>query len=111
MASTTTLKLSDELKSRIATVAQASGKSPHAFMVEELEAQARLAEMRQSFINDALTSATKVDAGGVLDAMEEVHAHILKRTSGKSVKRPQPIVQSESRIPNPRRRPRAGFRS
>lgn len=104
MASTTSLKLSDELKSRIATVAQASGKSPHPFMVEALEAQARLAEMCQSFINDALTSATEVDAGGALYAMEEVHAYILKRTSGKSAKRPQPVVRAETRIQNPRKR-------
>lgn len=95
MASTTTLKLSDELKSRIASVAQASGKAPHAFMVEALEAQARLAEIRQSFINDAQTSAYEVDAGGALYAMEDVHAYIHKRTSGKAAKRPKAIVRSD----------------
>jgi predicted transcriptional regulator len=104
MASTTTLKLSDELKSRIASVAQASDKSPHAFMVEALEAQAHLAEMRQSFIKDALVSAEEVDAGGALYAMEDVHAYILKRTSGKSAKRPQPIIRPETCTPIPRKR-------
>lgn len=91
MAATTTLKLPEELKARIASAAQSSGKSPHAFMLEALEAQARLAEMRQSFIADAVASGAEVDAGGALYAMEEVQAYIVARTSGKAVKRPKPI--------------------
>jgi predicted transcriptional regulator len=38
MASTTTLKLSEELKIRIAAAAEAAGKTPHGFMVEALAA-------------------------------------------------------------------------
>lgn len=94
MATTTTLKLPEELKARIASAAQASGKSPHAFMVEALETQARLAELRQSFIDDAISSATKVDAGGTLYAMEDVQAYILARTSGKTAKRPKLIART-----------------
>jgi len=93
MAATTTLKLSEELKAHITSAAQASGKSPHAFMIEALEAQARLAEMRQSFIKDAIDSAAKVDAGGALYAMEDVQAYIRARTSGKAEKRPKPITR------------------
>ena len=91
MTATTTLKLPEELKARIASSAQASGKSPHAFMLEALEAQARLAEMRQSFIADAVASGAEVDAGGALYAMEDVQAYIVARTSGKAVKRPKPV--------------------
>lgn len=91
MATTTTLKLPEELKERIASAALASGKSPHAFMVEALEAQAHLAEMRQSFLADAVTSAAEVDAGGALYAMDDVHAYILARTSGKAAKRPKAV--------------------
>jgi predicted transcriptional regulator len=97
MASTTTLKLPEELKARITSAARAIGKSPHAFMVEALETQARLADLRQSFINDAVTSAAKVDAGGALYAMEDVQAYILTRTSGKSMKRPKPVARTGSR--------------
>jgi predicted transcriptional regulator len=97
MAATTTLKLPEELKERIASVAQASGRTPHAFMIEALEAQARLAEMRQSFINDAIASATEVDAGGALYAMEDVQAYILARTSGKTAKRPKPIARTDTK--------------
>ena len=97
MAITTTLKLSDELKSRIASVAEASGRTPHAFMVEALDTQARLVEMRQSFINDAIASAAEIDAGGTLYAMQDVHAYILARTAGKTVKRPKTTVRSDTK--------------
>lgn len=99
MAATTTLKLPDELKARIASAAQASGKSPHAFMVEALETQSRLAEMRQSFINDAIASAAEVDAGGALYAMEDVQTYILARTSGKTAKRPKPTARTDTQPP------------
>lgn len=97
MAATTTLKLPEELKARIASAAQASGKSPHAFMIEALEAQARMAEMRQSFIDDAIASAAEVDAGGALYAMEDVQAYILARTVGKTAKRPKPIARTDTK--------------
>jgi predicted transcriptional regulator len=97
MATTTTLKLPEELKARIASAAQASSKTPHAFMVEALEAQARLAEMRQSFINDAIASATEVDSGGALYTMEDVQAYVLARTAGKAAKRPKPIVRTDTK--------------
>lgn len=45
MSVTTTLKLPDELKARIAAAAEQTGKTPHAFMVETLQAQTDLAEM------------------------------------------------------------------
>lgn len=93
MAATTTLKLPEELKTRIAPLAKSAAKTPHAWMVEALEAQARLAEMRQSFINDALVSAAEVDAGGALYAMEDVHSYILARASGKTAERPKPITR------------------
>jgi predicted transcriptional regulator len=90
MASTTTLKLPEELKARIAPLAESADKTPHAWMVEALETQARLTEMRQSFINEALASAAEVDAGGALYAMQDVHQYIIKKAAGKSAKRPKP---------------------
>jgi predicted transcriptional regulator len=97
MAATTTLKLPEELKTRIAPLARSVAKTPHAWMVEALETQARLAEMRQSFINDALASAAEVDAGGSLYAMEDVHAYILARAAGKPAKRPKPVTRTAAK--------------
>lgn len=92
MASTTTLKLPEELKTRIAPLAKSASKTPHAWMVEALETQARLAEMRQSFIADALASAAEVDAGGPRYAMQDTHAYILAKAAGKPAKRPKPVT-------------------
>ena len=91
MGSTTTLKLPEPLKARIAPLADAAGKTPHAWMVEALEAQAALAEMREAFSAAAEASAAEVDAGGPLYAAEDVHAYIVARASGKAARRPKPI--------------------
>ena len=54
MASTTTLKLPEKLKARIASAAQATGKAPHALMIDALSTQMTLFERRQAFIASAI---------------------------------------------------------
>jgi predicted transcriptional regulator len=95
MTTSTTLKLPDELKARIAPLAKAAGKTPHAWMLEALAVHAGLTEMRRSFIEDALASAAEVDARGPLYAMEDVHRYIRARTAGQVVKRPRPIKRAK----------------
>lgn len=106
---TTTLKLADELKERIAPLAQASGQTAHAWMVAAIERQAALAEMHEQFIADAQTSAAEVDAGGALYAAEDVHAYIVARAAaiggGKKPARPKPQRSGPLRMkPAARRR-------
>jgi predicted transcriptional regulator len=81
MSSTTILRLTEDLKTRIALLADAAGKTPRAWMVEALEAQAALAEMREAFIADALASAAEVDAGGPLYVAADVRAYIVARAN------------------------------
>ena len=88
---TTTLKLSDDLKARIAPLAEAAGKTPHAWMVEALQAQVALADLRLEFIDEARHSAADIDAGGPVFAMEEVAAYLRGRLTGKREKRPGPV--------------------
>ena len=102
MTSSTTLKLPTELKARIASLAEASGKTPHAWMVEALEAQAALAEMRRAFLDDTIASAAEVDSGGPLYAMEDVHAYIRALVSGRTTKRPKPAKQAKKPASAPR---------
>jgi predicted transcriptional regulator len=96
VTTSTTLKLPDELRERIAPLAQSAGKTPHAWMIEALEAQAELAELRRSFLDDALRSAADIDAGGPLYAMEDMHAYIAERAAGRKAAHPKPLV-AESR--------------
>lgn len=94
MTTATTLKLPEDLKQRIAPLAEAAGKTAHAWMVEALERQADLAEAREAFLRDAEASAAEVDAGGALYAAEDVAAYLLARGAGKAATRPRRITKS-----------------
>jgi predicted transcriptional regulator len=92
MSSTTTLKLPPDLKARIAPLAAAAGKTPHAWMLDALQAQVALADLRQSFIDEARDSAATVDGGGPVFAMEDVAAYLRGRIAGEPVPKPSAVV-------------------
>jgi predicted transcriptional regulator len=79
---TTTLKLSDELKEQVTNAATALGMSPDAFMIEAIKqaihnAELRLASLAQG--NAAKKQTTKT--GKAYDA-REVHQHMRDRIHG-----------------------------
>jgi predicted transcriptional regulator len=89
--STTSLKLSDELKQRAVAAAAAQGMSPHAFMVQAIEQAATGAEQRARFVSDALSAREQtVRAGKGYDA-DEVHAYLKARAAGKKSTAPKPV--------------------
>ena len=90
MTATTTLKLPDALKSRIARIAEVEGKTPHAFMVEALQAQTELAERRREFVESALLARQEVAEYGLLYDADEVFSYLQDRLEGKQAKRPPP---------------------
>ena len=90
--STTTRKIPDALKVRIADAAQQAGKSAHEFMVEALEAETRRAEMRRDFVNSALKAEQDIVRYGEVYAMDAVHRHFSDKLAGKSRKRPKSTV-------------------
>lgn len=85
----TTLKLPEPLKARIAPLAAAAGQTPHAWMVAALSEQAELAERRERFVRDALVAAAEVDANGEVFAASEVHDYLRARLAGQTAARPQ----------------------
>jgi predicted transcriptional regulator len=84
---TTTPTLPDELKERIAPLAEASGQTPHACTVDALRRQAALGELREAFLRDAAAAAV-IDRGGPLYAADDVHAYLRPRAAGKCARRP-----------------------
>lgn len=94
MTTATTIKLPEDLRQRIAPLAEAAGKTPHAWMVEALERQAAMAEAREAFLRDAEASAAEIDAGGALYAAEDVAAYLLARGAGKAGTRPRRVTRS-----------------
>lgn len=85
----TTLKLSPELKDRVKAVTEGTGKSPHAFMVEAIETQTRLAERRRGFVADALEARRHALRTGKAYAFEDVKAYYTARAAGRPAKRPR----------------------
>jgi predicted transcriptional regulator len=109
MTTSTTIKLPEDLKQRIAPLAEAAGTTAHAWMVEALERQAAMAEAREAFLGDAEASAVEVDAGGALYAAEDVAAYLLSRAAGKAAARPRRVRKSATATkPTGARRRRQG---
>ena len=89
MTTSTTLKLPDELKERVAEAALAAGKSPHAFMLEAIELQTQLAERRRAFIKSALVAEQEVGQYGLVYDGDEVLSYLKTRLEGRKAVRPR----------------------
>ena len=90
MGTSTTLKLNEALKARIVALAAEAGTSPHAFMLEALEAQTAIAERRREFVRAALNAEEEVARYGVVYSADEVHRYLQLRLAGKRTRRPKP---------------------
>jgi len=91
MAATTTLKLPDSLKKRIAPLADAAGKTPHAWMVEALEAQADQAEKRKALYAEAGSRLAEFARTGTAYRAADVHRYFGALVAGRKVKKPKPL--------------------
>ena len=87
--STTSLKLTEELKQRAIAVAKQQGMSPHAFMVDAIEKAASSAEKRASFMQDArIAQAEMLETGKGYDAAD-VHRYLKARAAGEKTAKPK----------------------
>jgi predicted transcriptional regulator len=94
MASTTTLKLPEELKARIAELAAAEGISPHAFMVDALAQQADRAERRREYLAAGDAALHEYQRTGIAYAMEDVEKYIVALAHGSKTTRPKPVKRT-----------------
>jgi predicted transcriptional regulator len=90
MAATTTLKLPDKLKARIARIAAQSGRSAHSVMIEALEREVTRAERVRDFVREAMASDAAVEAGAAVYRAEDVHAWLERLARGARPARPRP---------------------
>ena len=90
-AVTTTIKLPEALKARITPLAEAAGKSPHAWMIEALEERVAQSEAYAAFMAEALEADRKMTETGLGYTMEDVHEYLLAKLEGKPAKRPRPV--------------------
>ena len=90
MAETTTLKIPERLKERIARLAKQTRQSAHSFMLRALEREVSREERMRDFVKAALASDAAAEAGGAIYRAEDVHAWMERLAKGEKPPRPVP---------------------
>jgi predicted transcriptional regulator len=86
---TTTIRLPDELKSRVSRAAEDAGLTTHGFILEAIQLRTAQAEARREFVREARTRLDEMDRTGLAVPWDEVRSYMLDRAAGKSVARPR----------------------
>ena len=86
--STTTIRLPDELKARVAAAAKHAGTTAHAFILEAIAEKAEQAERRADFDAVAEARYARVAATGETIPWQEMRGYLEARMDGKTEKRP-----------------------
>jgi predicted transcriptional regulator len=88
MTVATSVKLTPQLKKRIAPLAKAAGKTPHAWMVDALASEVEREEARSQFVASALESHAAVAEGEPVSAADDVFRFLRAKLEGRKGKRP-----------------------
>ncbi|MFZ6722529.1 CopG family ribbon-helix-helix protein [Undibacterium sp. Ji49W] len=102
--STTSLKLSEDLKQRAAAVAQDLGMTPHAFMVDAIRRASDAAEKHAEFVAQAKAARKKTLKSGLGFEAEEVHDYLRERIAAANA----PVTKKTSEIAAPKAKPWRG---
>ena len=92
--STTTIRIPEALKARVARAADAAGTTAHGFILEAIAEKAELAEQRAAF--HALAGqryATFLDSGESI-AWKDARSYLKQRLAGKPTKKPKASKQA-----------------
>lgn len=87
----TTLKIPDDLKARLSALADADGKSLHAYMLEALQREARRAETRQEYLAAGDAALRDYEKSGIAYAMEDVERYVVALAEGRKTPKPKPV--------------------
>lgn len=86
--STTTIRLPEDLKVRIAAAAKRAGTTPHGFILEAIAEKAELEERRTDFNRVAEERYARIVATGKTIPWKEMRGYLEDRLAGKTTKRP-----------------------
>lgn len=87
--STTTIRIEDELKLRVASAAQRAGKSAHAFILDAIAQTVEQAELDEAFHRLADTRWSNVLATGETVPWNKAKAYLEAKALGKRAARPK----------------------
>jgi predicted transcriptional regulator len=85
---TTTIRLEDDLKSRVAAAAEREGKTTHAYILEAIAQTVEQAELDEAFHRVAEERWTQVLKTGKTVAWDDATAYLKARARGEQVRRP-----------------------
>ena len=86
--STTTIRIPEELKARVALAAERAGTSAHSFMVEAIAEKAERAERRGDFFEAAENRYDELTDTGETIPWETMRTYLETRVAGKAATRP-----------------------
>lgn len=89
MSIATTLKLPESLKARVQALAGETGQTPHAFMLQAIEAQATAAELRRDFVASALRAEQEVTEYGKVYSLDELSRYLKAKVAGTEPRAPR----------------------
>ncbi len=87
--STTTIRLPDDLKARVAAAAEKTGQSPHSFILEAIAEKAQDTERQSDFHREAEERFAAIAASGKTIAWDEMRTYLQARAAGKPLQRPR----------------------
>ena len=87
---TTTIRLPEDLKARVAAAAERTGKTSHSFILEAIEEKAQQEEQRSDLEELAEKRYAEIVASGKTIPWSEMRRYLESRTSGKAARRPSP---------------------
>ncbi len=85
---TTTIRLPEDLKTRVASAAKHAGTTPHAFILEAIAERTAQEERRTDFDAEAEARYAGIVASGKTIPWKDMRHYLEARMVGKPVKRP-----------------------
>ncbi len=88
--STTTIRIEDELKARIAAAAQHAGKTAHAFILDAISQTVEQVELDNAFNAVADQRWATIQATGKTVPWDDAKAYLAARANGAPARKPAP---------------------
>lgn len=85
---TTTIRLPEDLKSRVAVAAKRSGMTSHGFILEAIAEKTEQENLRAEFAAVAEDRYARIIASGETIPWEEMRGYLEERLAGKAAKHP-----------------------
>jgi predicted transcriptional regulator len=86
--STTTIRIEDDLKARIAAAAQHAGKTAHAFILDAISQTVEQVEMDNAFNAVADQRWGTIQASGKTVSWDDAKAYLAARANGEPARKP-----------------------